>query len=39
VWLQPGLMEALVTWREGFDHAAWARLSWTAGQLSGDTTN
>lgn len=35
VWLQPGLMEALVAWREGFDQAAWARMSWTAGQLAG----
>ncbi|RTL44225.1 MAG: hypothetical protein EKK53_08075 [Burkholderiales bacterium] len=35
VWLQPGLMEALVAWRECFGHEGWARVSWTAGQLAG----
>jgi len=35
VWLRPGLMETLAAWREGFDQAAWARLSWSAGQLAG----
>lgn len=35
VWLQPRLMEGLVAWRQSFDHAGWARMSWTAGQLAG----
>lgn len=35
VWLQQGPMEALAAWREGFEPSAWARVSWTAGQLAG----
>jgi hypothetical protein len=35
VWLQPGLMEALAAWRSALTEAAWARVSWTAGQIAG----
>lgn len=35
VWLQPRPMELLLDWRSCFDQAAWARMSWTAGQLAG----
>jgi hypothetical protein len=35
LWLQPGLMEALVAWRELLDDRAWAHTSWAAGQLAG----
>jgi hypothetical protein len=35
VWLQPGLMEALVAWRESLTDRAWAHMSWAAGQLAG----
>lgn len=35
VWLQPGLMPALVAWRESLDERAWAHTSWAAGQLAG----
>ena len=35
VWLQPGLMEAVVAWRESLSDRAWAHTSWAAGQLAG----
>lgn len=35
VWLQPGLMEALLAWRESLGDGAWAHSAWLAGQLSG----
>ena len=35
VWLQPGLMEALVAWRESLGERAWAHTSRAAGQLAG----
>lgn len=35
VWLQPGLMDALLTWREALSDRAWAHMSWAAGQLAG----
>ncbi|MBV8034651.1 hypothetical protein [Roseateles sp.] len=35
VWLRPGLMQALVAWRESLDARDWARASWAAGQLAG----
>lgn len=35
VWLQPGLMQALMAWRGALSEQAWARTSWAAGQLAG----
>lgn len=35
VWLQPGLMEALLAWRESLGERAWAHTSWAVGQLAG----
>jgi len=35
VWLQPGLMPALLAWRESLGERAWAHTSWAAGQLAG----
>ncbi|MCE4556049.1 hypothetical protein [Pelomonas cellulosilytica] len=35
VWLQPGLMTALLAWRDALTERAWAHTSWTAGQLAG----
>ncbi|MFT7774024.1 hypothetical protein [Roseateles sp.] len=35
VWLQPGVMEALASWRGALSERAWAHTSWAAGQLAG----